>query len=143
MAAEALSGRPAAFDPAAIPAVIFTDPEIGTAGLSEAEARADGIDVRSATFPLAASGRAATSGATGGFTRLVVDAAVDRVVGLHVVGPHASELVAGATLAIELMASPEDLAATIHPHPTMSESVHEAGGVISADPSAWQAQGAG
>jgi dihydrolipoamide dehydrogenase len=134
VAAEALSGRPAAFDPAAIPAVIFTDPEIGTAGLSEAEARADGIDARSATFPLAASGRAATLGATAGFTRLVVDAAVDRVVGLHVVGPHASELVAGATLAIELMASPEDLAATIHPHPTMSESVHEAAELLLGHP---------
>jgi dihydrolipoamide dehydrogenase len=134
VAAEALSGRPAAFDPAAIPAVIFTDPEIGTAGLSEAEARAEGMDVRTATFPLAASGRAATLGATEGFTRLVVDAAADRVAGLHVVGPHASELVAGATLAIELTASPEDLAATIHPHPSLSESVHEAAELLLGHP---------
>jgi dihydrolipoamide dehydrogenase len=134
VAAEALSGRPAAFDAAAIPAVIFTDPEIGTAGLSEGEARAEGIDVRTATFPVKASGRAATLGATEGFTRLVVDAAADRVVGVHVVGPHASELVAGATLAIELMASPEDLAATIHPHPTLSESVHEAAELLLGHP---------
>jgi dihydrolipoamide dehydrogenase len=134
VAAEALSGRPAAFEPAAIPAVIFTDPEIGTVGLTEAEARDEGMDVRTATFPLAASGRAATLGATDGFTRLVVDAATDRVVGVHVVGPHASELVAGATLAVELMASPEDLAGTIHPHPTLSESLHEAAELVLGHP---------
>ena len=134
VAAEALSGRPAAFEPAAIPAVIFTDPEIGTVGLTEAEARDEGMDVRTATFPLAASGRAATLGATDGFTRLVVDAATDRVVGVHVVGPHASELVAGATLAVELMASPEDLAGTIHPHPTLSESLHEAAELLLGHP---------
>jgi dihydrolipoamide dehydrogenase len=134
VAAEALSGRPAAFDPTAIPVVIFTDPEIGTVGLTEAEAEAQGMEVRTATFPLAASGRAATLGATDGFTRLVVDGATDRVVGVHVVGPHASELVAGATLAIELMASPEDLAGTIHPHPTLSESLHEAAELVLGHP---------
>jgi dihydrolipoamide dehydrogenase len=134
VAAEALSGRPVAFEPAAIPAVIFTDPEIGTVGLTEAEAREQGMDVRTATFPLAASGRAATLGAADGFTRLVVDAATDRVVGVHVVGPHASELVAGATLAIELLASPEDLAGTIHPHPTLSESLHEAAELVLGHP---------
>lgn len=134
VAAEALNGRPAAFEPAAIPAVIFTDPEIGTVGLTEAEAREQGMDVRTATFPLAASGRAATLGAADGFTRLVVDAAGERVVGVHVVGPHASELVAGATLAIELMASPEDLAGTIHPHPTLSESLHEAAELVLGHP---------
>jgi dihydrolipoamide dehydrogenase len=134
VAAEALSGRPAAFEPAAIPAVIFTDPEIGTVGLTEADAREAGMDVRTATFPLAASGRAATLGAADGFTRLVVDAGTDRVVGVHVVGPHASELVAGATLAVELMASPEDLAGTIHPHPTLSESLHEAAELVLGHP---------
>ncbi len=134
VAAEALNGRPAAFEPAAIPAVIFTDPEIGTVGLTEAEAREQGMDVRTATFPLAASGRAATLGAADGFTLLVVDAAGERVVGVHAVGPHASELVAGATLAIELMASPEDLAGTIHPHPTLSESLHEAAELVLGHP---------
>jgi dihydrolipoamide dehydrogenase len=98
VAAEALSGRPAAFDPAAIPAVIFTDPEIATVGLSEAEAGEAGMDVKVASFPLAASGRAGTLGESDGFTRIVADAATDRVVGVHIVGPHASELAAGGAL---------------------------------------------
>src|SRR6185312_12752110 len=126
VAAEALSGQPAAFDAQAIPIVIFTDPEIGSVGLSEAQAREAGLDPGVATFPLAASGRAATLGAREGFTRIVADAATDRVVGVHVVGPHASELVAGGALAIELMAAPGDVAATIHPHPTLSEGLREA-----------------
>jgi dihydrolipoamide dehydrogenase len=126
VAAEALSGRPAAFDVRAIPIAIFTDPEIGSVGLSEAQARDAGLDAVVATFPLAASGRAGTLGARDGFTRIVADAATDRVVGVHVVGPHASELVAGGALAIELMAAPGDVAATIHPHPTLSEGLREA-----------------
>jgi dihydrolipoamide dehydrogenase len=126
VAAEALCGRPVAFEPAAIPAVIFTDPEVATVGLSEAEAEAAGLDVTAGTYPLSASGRAATLGARDGFVRVVADAATDRVVGLHVVGAHASELVAEGALAVEMMASPEDLAGTIHPHPTLSEGVAEA-----------------
>ena len=117
VAAEALSGRPAAFDAQAIPVVIFTDPEIGSVGLSEAQAREAGLDPVVATFPLAASGRAGTLGARDGFTRIVADAATDRVVGVHVVGPHASELVAGGALAIELMAAPGDVAAHDPPAP--------------------------
>jgi dihydrolipoamide dehydrogenase len=126
VAAEALSGQPAAFDVRAIPVVIFTDPEIGTVGLTEAEAREAGLDAVVATFPLTASGRAGTLGERDGFTRIVADAATDRVVGVHIVGPHASELVAGGALAIELMAAPGDIAATIHPHPTLSEGLREA-----------------
>jgi dihydrolipoyl dehydrogenase len=134
VAAEALSGLPAAFDPRAIPEVIFTDPEIGTVGLTEQEAREAGMDPRTATFPLAASGRAGTLNARDGFTRIVTDSATDRVVGVHIVGPHASELIAGGALAIELMAAPGDLAATIHPHPTLSESLHEAAALALGHP---------
>jgi dihydrolipoamide dehydrogenase len=134
VAAEALSGRPAAFDATAIPVVVFTDPEVASAGLSEAEARDAGMDARVATFPLAASGRAATLGARDGFTRVVADAATDRIVGVHVVGPHASELAAAGTLAVELMAAPGDLAGTIHPHPTLSEGLHEAAELLLGHP---------
>jgi dihydrolipoyl dehydrogenase len=134
VAAEALSGLPAAFDARALPVVIFTDPEIATVGLTEAQAREAGLDAASATFPLAASGRAGTLGARDGFTRIVTDAATDRVVGVHVAGPHASELVAGGALAIELMAAPGDVAATIHPHPTLSEGLHEAAALLLGHP---------
>jgi dihydrolipoyl dehydrogenase len=134
VAAEALSGLPAAFDARAVPEVIFTDPEIGTVGLTEAQAREAGLDPVVATFPLAASGRAGTLNERDGFTRLVTDRATDRVVGVHIVGPHASELVAGGALAIELMASPGDVAATIHPHPTLSEGLHEAAALALGHP---------
>ncbi len=134
VAAEALSGRPAAFDAQAIPVVIFSDPEIGSVGLSEAQARDAGLDPVVASFPLAASGRAGTLRARDGFTQIVADAATDRVVGVHVVGPHASELVAGGALAIELMAAPGDVAATIHPHPTLSEGLREAAELLLGHP---------
>jgi dihydrolipoamide dehydrogenase len=134
VAAEALSGLPAAFDARAVPEVIFTDPEIGTVGLTEAQARDAGLDPVVATFPLAASGRAGTLNERDGFTRLVTDRATDRVIGVHIVGPHASELVAGGALAIELMASPGDVAATIHPHPTLSEGLHEAAALALGHP---------
>jgi dihydrolipoamide dehydrogenase len=134
VAAEALSGRPAAFDARAVPVVVFTDPEIATVGLTEEQARAAGLDPVAATFPLAASGRAGTMGERDGFTRVVTDRATDRVVGVHLVGPHASELVAGGALAIELMASPGDLAGTIHPHPTLSEALHEAAALALGHP---------
>lgn len=134
VAAEVLSGRRSAFEPAAVPVVIFSDPEIATIGLAEDQAREQGMDVRVATFPAAASGRAASLGARNGFTRLVEDAATDRIVGVHVVGPRASELAAGGVLAIEMMASAADLAATIHPHPTLSEGLHEAAAMLLGDP---------
>jgi len=126
VAAESLSGRPAAFDPAVIPVVAYTDPEVAGVGLTEAEARAEGMDVRVATVPLGASGRARILSSPEGFARIVADAATDRVVGIHLAGPHASELASGAALAVELMAAPGDIAGTIHPHPTIGESVHEA-----------------
>jgi dihydrolipoamide dehydrogenase len=134
VAAEALSGHPTAFDPAAIPQVVFSDPEVASAGLSLDEAKAAGLDAEEAAFPLSASGRAATLGARAGFARMVVDRAADRIVGVHLVGPHASELIAEGTLAIEMVASPDDLAGTIHPHPTLSEQLGEVAELLAGRP---------
>ncbi|MGH8903775.1 MAG: FAD-dependent oxidoreductase, partial [Egibacteraceae bacterium] len=126
-AAEALCGRPCAFDPAVIPAVVFSDPEVAVVGMSASRARGVGIATRVTTVPLTASGRAATLvDETEGFVRLVIDADADAVVGAQIVAPRASELIAEAVLAIEMAASPIDLAAIIHPHPTLSELLHEA-----------------
>ena len=134
VAAEALSGRPSAYEPAVTPLVVFSDPEIASVGLSEDAARREGMDVRVASFPLSASGRAATLGAREGFTRLVMDAATDRVVGVQTVGPRATELAAGGALAVEMMASPADLAGTLHPHPTLSEGLREAAEMLLGHP---------
>jgi dihydrolipoamide dehydrogenase len=126
VAAEALAGRPAAFDNVAIPAVVFTDPEIAWCGLSEAQAKAQGSTVKVAKFQWAASGRAATIGRSDGLTKLVADAATGRVLGVGLVGPGAGELIAEAALAVETAALAEDLAVTIHAHPTLSEGLMEA-----------------
>jgi dihydrolipoamide dehydrogenase len=126
VAVEALSGMRSRFNATAVPAVVFADPEVATVGLTEDAARNIGMDVLVAQFPLTASGRAATIGARDGFVRLVVDRIQDAVVGVHMVGPMVSELAGEAALAVEMGASPEDFAGTIHPHPTISESIHEA-----------------
>ena len=126
VAAEALAGRPAAFDNVAIPAVVFTDPEIAWCGLSEAQAKGQGLTVKVAKFQWAASGRAATLGRSDGLTKLVADASSGRVLGVGLVGPGAGELIAEASLAVETAALVEDLAVTIHAHPTLSESLMEA-----------------
>jgi dihydrolipoamide dehydrogenase len=123
VAAEALCGRPAAFDPMAVPVMAFTDPEIASAGLTEAQAREAGLDVAVGSSSFTSNGRAATLGEPAGFIRTVVDRSADRIVGVHAVGPHASELIAEATLAIEMVASPEDVLGTIHAHPTLSEGL--------------------
>lgn len=126
VAAEALAGRRAAFDNVAIPAVVFTDPEIAWCGLSEAQAKGQGLTVKVAKFQWAASGRAATLGRSDGLTKLVADASSGRVLGIGIVGPGAGELIAEATLAVETAALVEDVAVTIHAHPTLSESLMEA-----------------
>jgi dihydrolipoamide dehydrogenase len=126
VAAEAIAGRPSAFDNAAVPAVVFTDPEVAWCGLMEAEARRAGLAVRVAKFSWAASGRAATIGRSDGLTKLIVDAVSGRVLGAGIVGPGAGELIAEAALAIETAVTAEDLALTIHAHPTLSESLMEA-----------------
>jgi dihydrolipoamide dehydrogenase len=126
VAAEAIAGRPVAFDSRAIPAVIFTDPEIASVGLTEAQARAAGHEPVVGKFPFAASGRAMTLGETEGFVKIVADRGTDLVLGVHMVGPEVTELVAEAALAIEMGATVEDLAATIHAHPTLPETLMEA-----------------
>ena len=123
VAVDALNGKNVAFEPACIPAVVFTDPEIATVGLTESEAKEAGYDVNVSRVPLGASGRAATIGASLGYSQLVADKTDGTVLGVHLVGPHASELIAEAALAIELGASAEDLSLTIHPHPTLSEQI--------------------
>lgn len=126
VAAEVLAGRPAAFDNLAIPAVVFTDPEIAWCGFTEVQAKAQGLTVKVSKVQWAASGRAATLGRSDGLTKLVADAASGRVLGVGLVGPGAGELIAEATLAVETAALAEDLAVTIHAHPTLSEGLMEA-----------------
>ncbi|MEX1143180.1 MAG: FAD-dependent oxidoreductase [Thermoleophilaceae bacterium] len=121
VAAEALCGRRVAFAPNAIPLVVFCDPEIASAGLTLEDARAQGFDAEAAMVPLAASGRAATLGTRDGLAQWVVDRDSGALLGAHMVGPHASELIAEAVLAIEMAASPEDVSQTIHAHPTLGE----------------------
>ncbi len=124
--AEVIAGRPAAFDNVVVPAVVFTDPEVAWCGLTENEAQRAGRPVKVAKFPWAASGRAATLGRSDGLTKLVVDPGSGRVLGAAVVGPGAGELIAEGALAVETAALAEDVAATIHAHPTLSESWMEA-----------------
>ena len=124
--AEAIAGRPVAFDNVVIPAVVFTDPEIAWCGLTETAAAAAGQTVKVARFPWAASGRAATLGRSDGATKLVVDPDTGRVLGVGIVGPGAGELIAEGALAVETAMLAEDLALTIHTHPTLSETLMEA-----------------
>jgi dihydrolipoamide dehydrogenase len=126
VAAEAIAGRPAAFDNVVVPAVVFTDPELAWCGLTETAAAAQGVTVRVAKFQWAASGRAATLGRADGVTKLVVDAESGRVVGAGIAGAGAGELIAEAALAIESALLAEDVALTIHTHPTLSETWMEA-----------------
>jgi dihydrolipoamide dehydrogenase len=126
VAAEVIAGKPAAFDNAAIPAVVFTDPEVAWCGLTERAAERAGQAIRVAKFVWAASGRAATLGRSDGLTKLVLDPDSGRVLGVGIVGPGAGELIAEAALAVETAVTAEDLAATIHAHPTLSETLMEA-----------------
>jgi dihydrolipoamide dehydrogenase len=126
VAAEAITGRPAAFDNIVVPAVVFTDPEVAWCGLTEREAEATGRAVKVARFQWAASGRAATLGRSDGLTKLVADAETGRVLGVGIVGPGAGELIAEGAVAVETALRAEDLALTIHAHPTLSETLMEA-----------------
>jgi dihydrolipoamide dehydrogenase len=109
-----------------IPAAVFTSPEVGTVGMTEAEAAAAGYKAKAAKFPLQALGRAVAMGETAGFAKLVADEATGQVLGLHVVGPHASDVVAEGAMAIALEATVAELAGTVHAHPTLPEAVMEA-----------------
>ncbi len=126
IAAEVIAGEPSAIDYQAMPAAIFTDPEIGTVGMTESEADDAGFETIVGEFPLRASGRALTLGETDGFIKIVADESEGYVLGAQIVAPEASELIAELGLAIELGATVEDVASTVHTHPTLSEAVMEA-----------------
>lgn len=123
--AEVIHGRDVQMDVRNIPAVVFTDPEIATAGISEAEARALG-EVKVGKVPFAAIGRALTTGDTDGFIKMIIDAETHLILGVTIIGPHASDLISEASLAIEMCAEALDVGLTIHPHPTLGEGVMEA-----------------
>jgi len=122
-AAEAIAGHKVAFEPNAIPAVVFTDPEVAWCGLTETQAQKDNREIKVARFPWAASGRAMTIDRTEGMTKLLVDPETERVLGVGIVGAGAGELIAEGVLAMEMGALAKDIALTIHPHPTLSETV--------------------
>jgi dihydrolipoamide dehydrogenase len=127
LAAERIAGqdlRPLNYDH--VPGCTYCDPEIGSVGLTEQEAKARGFDVRIGTFPFGVLGRAKMSGETDGFVKIVADKKYDEVLGVHMIGARSTELVAEATVALRLEATVEDLIRTIHPHPTMSEAIGEA-----------------
>ena len=126
VAVEAIEGHKAVFEPAAIPAVVFTDPEIAWAGLTEADAEKQGIKVEVAKFPWPASGRAIAIDRVDGMTKLLIDPATERILGVGIVGSGAGELIAEGVLAIEMGATASDVKLTIHAHPTLSETVMEA-----------------
>ena len=130
VAAEVAAGRKAAFEASVIPSVAYTDPEIAWVGVTEAEAKAEGRAIEKASFPWAASGRAIGSGRDEGVTRLIFDGETRRLVGAGIVGPHAGELISEAVLGIEMGADPEDIALSIHPHPTLSETVNFAAEMV-------------
>lgn len=125
--AERIAGRASRIDHRTVPWVVYTHPEIAWVGRTAAELAADGVEVRAGRFPFAASGRALAAGdGAQGFVKVLADAASDEVLGVHVLGAQASELIAEAVTAMEFGASAEDLARTVHAHPTLSEAVHEA-----------------
>jgi len=126
VAAEVLAGHPAAFDNRAIPAVVFTDPEIAWAGITEREALEQKRPITVGRFPLRALGRARTLGRSDGLVKVISDPETKLVLGVGMVGPHVSELIAEGALALEMGATLEDLMVTIHPHPTLSEAIMEA-----------------
>jgi dihydrolipoamide dehydrogenase len=126
VAAEAIAGKASAFDAYAIPAVVYTDPQVTWCGLTEEEARRQGRSVKVSHFPWKFSGRATTMGAPEGLTKLVIDPDTERVLGVGIVGRDVEGLIAEGVLAIEVGASAQDIALTIHPHPTLSETQAEA-----------------
>ncbi|HEV2176144.1 MAG TPA: dihydrolipoyl dehydrogenase [Terriglobia bacterium] len=129
-AVEAIAGHKVAFEPRAIPAVVFTDPEVAWCGLTEDQAKAEGRAVAVARFPWAASGRAITLDRPDGLTKLVIDPETERVLGVGIVGTGAGELIAEGVLAVEMAAFASDVRLSIHPHPTLSETVMESAEVF-------------
>ncbi len=129
-AVEAIAGHKVAFEPNAIPAVVFTDPEIAWCGLTETQAQKENREIKVAKFPWAASGRAITIDRPEGMTKLIIDPQTERVLGVGIVGVSAGEMISEGVLAIEMAALASDLELTIHPHPTLSETIMEAAEVF-------------
>jgi dihydrolipoamide dehydrogenase len=123
VAAEAAAGQNSHFDAKVIPSVAYTDPEVAWAGLTENECRAQGIKYGKGAFPWAASGRSLSLGRDEGLTKVLFDDATHRIIGCGIVGPNAGDLIAEAALAIEMGADAADIGMTIHPHPTLSETI--------------------
>ena len=126
VAAEVIAGQPSAFDVRAIPAVVYTDPQIAWCGLTEEQAKKENIPIAVQRFPWKFSGRAATMGAPEGLTKIIVDSQTGRILGVGIVGRHTEGLISEGVLAIEMGALAEDMALSIHPHPTLSETEGEA-----------------
>lgn len=126
VAAEVIAGRASAFDNLAVPSVVFSDPEIASVGLSEAAAKEKGYQVKSGVFPFRALGRAMTLGETEGLTKVITDEEYGTVLGVHIIGPHASDLISEGALAVESGSHFDDLSLTIHAHPTLTEGIVEA-----------------
>jgi len=124
--AERISGKPGYINYEKIPWVIYTWPEIAWVGKTEEQLKSGGIEYRTGSFPFMATGRAKTMGETNGFVKILGDAKTDRILGVHIFGPSASELIAEAVVTMEFDGCTEDLARTIHAHPTLSEAMHEA-----------------
>lgn len=124
--AERIAGAKGHVDFNCVPWVIYTAPEIAWVGQTEAQLKAQGVEIRTGAFPFAATGRAQAMGEPYGFVKMIADKNTDRLLGVHMIGPHVSELINECVLAMEYQASSEDLARTIHAHPTLSEAVHEA-----------------
>ena len=130
VAAEVAAGKPAVFDASAIPNVVYTDPEVAWAGLTEKEAKEMDIAYKIGEFPWAASGKAAILGASEGKTKILFDSDTQRILGIGIVGPGAGDLIAEGALAIEMGADAEDIGLTVHPHPTMSETIGNASEMV-------------
>ena len=126
MVAERIAGKQAQMNYDCIPSVIYTHPEIAAVGKTEQELKADGIEYKMGVFPFAASGRALAANEPDGMVKLVVHAETDRILGCHIVGPSAADLVQQVVIAMEFGSSAEDLALTVFGHPTLSEAIHEA-----------------
>jgi len=130
VAAEVIAGQDSAFLNVTIPAVVFTDPEVAWCGLTEAEAKARGVEVQTAKFPWTASGRALSFDRPDGLTKLIIEPGTERILGVGIVGYGAGELISEGVLAVEMAATAKDLALSVHPHPTLSETIMEAAEVF-------------
>jgi dihydrolipoamide dehydrogenase len=134
VAAEVIAGQPAAFDPRAVPAVVFTDPQLAWCGLTEQSAAADGREIEVSRFRWSASGRARSVGSSQGLTKLICEPKTGRVLGMGIVGRGAESMISEGVLAIEMGAVGRDLASSIHPHPTLSETLEEAAELLLGSP---------